>query len=178
MKYKGNRRTKKRKGGSGPKVIKLKTAKVPTPEIKARTLDDCPICLLPMPTNTMKTACGHKFHKNCLKNLCNSDRPKVCPLCRRPIVHDCVKILPPPGQFMPEKRQENIIKYENRIRNMMDGEGMTNMQITRMTNLLKLLKFPSKFGTTEWNKMNYFSEAFDKSLNQDTVVPMAIEMVH
>lgn len=180
-------KTRRRKGGSGPKVRKLKTAKVPTPEVKVPTpetrvptLDNCPLCLEPMPTNTMKTACGHKFHKKCLNNQCNSDRDKVCALCRKPIVYDCVKISEPNGKFMPPGRQEKIINYERRIANMLDGQEMAAAKEKRMTSILKLLKFPPKFDTTEWNKINHFSEAVNRSLYSDTVfetvLPMAIEM--
>ena len=208
MQHKGHRRTKKnhanrngisvsyseerrrspeKYGGSGPKVRKIKTAKiptpetkVPTPETKVPTLDECPLCMEPMPTNTMLTSCKHKFHKNCLIRQCNSGRDKVCALCRKPIVYECMKIGLPNGQFMPPGRQEKIIKYEKQIANMLDGQEMAAAKEKRMTSILKLLKFPKSFGTTEWNKINHFSEAANRSLFHDsvfeTVLPMAIEM--
>ncbi|CAD8174085.1 unnamed protein product [Paramecium octaurelia] len=46
-----------------------------------RDLEDCPICLMPIPSILLEiTACNHKFHKACLALWLQVD--KVCPTCR------------------------------------------------------------------------------------------------
>ncbi|CAD8072612.1 unnamed protein product [Paramecium sonneborni] len=49
-----------------------------------RELEDCPICLMPIPSFLLiSTSCNHKFHKVCLALWLQVD--KICPTCRMPI---------------------------------------------------------------------------------------------
>lgn len=58
------------------------------PIIVSDTTDDCSICYEPM-TQYVKTKCGHKFHKPCLRRwLFHSNfspNKTTCPLCRKMI---------------------------------------------------------------------------------------------
>ena len=53
--------------------------------------DICPICQDRFGTTTAvyKTNCKHIFHNNCLLKVCESQRRRECPLCRKDIDEDC-----------------------------------------------------------------------------------------
>ena len=94
---KKNRKSRsKRTGGSGKGKGKrgTDTSEV-KPNKKSKTiLDDvCPICLneLTNMDNIPKLPCKHKFHKECLGQLCNTKNNKNvhCPICRRDISFEC-----------------------------------------------------------------------------------------
>ena len=46
--------------------------------------ENCPICIEPMTTRVSALACGHLFHRDCLKGVYNGAAPR-CPSCRAPI---------------------------------------------------------------------------------------------
>tara|TARA_B110000503_G_scaffold48012_1_gene78136 strand:- start:108 stop:887 length:780 start_codon:yes stop_codon:yes gene_type:complete len=92
---KSKRKTRsKRTGGSGKGKRGTDTSDV-KPNKKSKTiLDDvCPICLneLTNMDNIPKLQCKHKFHKECLGQLCNTKNNKnvYCPICRRDISFEC-----------------------------------------------------------------------------------------
>ncbi|CAD8072887.1 unnamed protein product [Paramecium primaurelia] len=49
--------------------------------LQNRELEDCPICLMPIPSILLiSTSCNHKFHQACLTLWLQVD--KICPTCR------------------------------------------------------------------------------------------------
>ena len=155
------RRNLKRTGGS---------PKAKTEKNEPSSPEKCPICLESMTTNTVKTACKHKFHKKCLMKVCDFGR-NTCPLCRTKITKDCVKLQP--GKFMPDNRIENIVRNEKRgqTRVIVDDDVAEKI-LERMKKMLQLLKYPKKFDTSDWNKLNYFSEACNASTNLQKIRPL------
>ena len=131
-------KSKKRVGGNPPKSRKNKTVKKQSP-----VLETCGICLETMATNTKKTLCGHKFHAECLDSVCKKSLRMVCPLCRRDITKDCVRLQPPIGIFMPEHRINNIIEYEQYQQSKTDTVS-DQEKLDRMKKILDLLKYPKK----------------------------------
>ena len=149
----------------------------PLPNNESRRTDSpvietCPICLDPLLAKTVKTACKHKFHKKCLMEVCDSGMTN-CPICRGKISHDCMKLLP--GKFMPDYRIAKIISNEirNRERVVVD-DNTANRIIKSIEEILPLLKFPKGFSTSEWSKINFFSEACDASTNLDKVLLQSV----
>ena len=44
--------------------------------------------------------------------------------------------------------------------------------LERMKKMLQLLKYPKNFDTSDWNKLNYFSEACNASTNLQKIRPL------
>lgn len=89
-------RNKKQKGG-GEWLSKTSEELVENPM--------CPICLksfIPKPDSTpeqveqatYRATCGHIFHNNCLLRVCENrnENQKKCPICREPLVEDCIDV--------------------------------------------------------------------------------------
>ena len=72
----------------------LAPVRVPAP-VPAQNIDDCPICLNPLPDNPPITQlnCGHQFHKDCICDWFMNRNKRTCPMCRRVIKENEVNFL-------------------------------------------------------------------------------------
>jgi hypothetical protein len=158
-------RRKTQKKGGGPKRKTAKKTAVVASEPSSP--EKCPICMENLPKNAPKTTCGHRFHKKCLMGWCETHPLEpTCPNCREPIPEDCNKMQP--GKFMPPHRIDRIMKTEEYAHNMYHIDVGGDI-LEKKREMLKMLKFPTNYTTSDWTKINHFSEACRKSINYEAV---------
>ena len=148
--------TMKRGGGPKRKTAKNTAAAAASPE-------KCPICMENLPKNAPKTKCGHRFHKKCLMGWCERHPLEpTCPNCREPIPEDGQKMQP--GKSMPPGRVDRIMNTEERAHNLYNIDVGGDI-LEKKREMLKMLKFPMNFTTSDWTTINHFGEACHKSIN-------------
>lgn len=50
---------------------------------------ECPICMLPIKSEVLKTVCNHVFHRACIRSWNQSEQENrfKCPMCRKDMWH-------------------------------------------------------------------------------------------
>lgn len=92
----------------------------------------CCICLDVMITGVQRLDCGHKFHKDCIKELRDKGVKKVCPLCRFKLPDSIEKMFEDATQLYVQI-ERNVRKHDgtwgplnkNQIKNLQKSVDLT-----------------------------------------------------
>jgi len=79
-----------------------------------------------------------------------------------------------PGKSMPPGRIERIMnteEYAHKLYNIDVGGDI----LEKKKEMLKMLKFPANYTTSEWTEIHHFGEACRKSINYEAVRDLLIQ---